>query len=102
MITTIIDDNTKINTIQVAISHSSVLVLGRNVSSKCDIVQTGENYLRINQITIPIQDVEFQLYIPSSIFIANVEGDRTNFLSTFLHYWMSTQDQNRATVVWNK
>ena len=64
-----LNDGTEINIRHIVIEGSSQWVIGRNVTTKCDIVHTNGDYLKISdQVRIPLQNVDMHSYVASYIF----------------------------------
>ena len=58
----------------IVIEGSSQWLIGRNVTSKCDIIRANGKDLNLsNHTTIPPQNIDMDSYVPSYIFL-----DRTN------------------------
>ena len=68
-ITAILDDGTNVNIIHVVIEGSSQWIVGRNVTTKCDVIHTNGKYLKLpDDSRIPLQTVEFHSYMPHETF----------------------------------
>ena len=64
-----LNDGTDINIRHIVIEGSSQWVIGRNVTTKCDIIHTNGDYLKLSdQVRIPLQNVDMHSYVPSHIF----------------------------------
>ena len=100
MISARLNDGTEINIRPTVIAGSSQWLIGRNVTTKCDIIHTNRNYLKLsNQKVVPLQKVDMHSYIPSYIFLNKTNNNSSYFLaklfwttgsigeSTNLHPW---------------
>ena len=64
-----LNDGTNINIRHIFIEGSSQWVIGKNVLTKCDIIHTNGNYLKLSDhVRIPLQNVNILSYVPSYIF----------------------------------
>ena len=80
MISATLEDGTDVYINHIVIEGSSQWTIGRNVTSKCDIIHSNRNYLQLpNHIQIPITDVDFHSFLPHSIFLRGNQQNYSNF-----------------------
>ena len=64
----------------IVIAGSLQWLIGRNVTSKCDLIHTNWNYPKLsNQKVVPLQNVDMHSYIPLYIFLNNTNNKFSNF-----------------------
>ena len=64
-----LNGGTDINVKHIAIEGSLQWVIGRNVTTKCEIFHTYGNYLKVSdQVRIPLRNVDMHSYVLSYIF----------------------------------
>ena len=70
IVTACLDDGTTVNIKHVVIEGSSQSKNGRNLDSKCDIIHTDGNYLKIvDGVRILLENIDLHSYLPFSLFI---------------------------------
>ncbi len=67
-----LSDGSIINIRHIVIEGSSQWVVRRNLTSKCDIVHSNGNYLKLrNNLRMPTEDVHMHSFLPSHLFLTN-------------------------------
>ena len=80
MISARFNDGTEINIRYIVINGSSQWLIGRNVTSKCDIIHTNWSYLKLtNRNVTPPQNFDMHSYVSSYIFLTQPNNDSSNF-----------------------
>ena len=75
-----LSDGPIINIKHIFIEGSLQWVVGRNVTSKFDIVHSNGNYLKLpNNLRIPIKDFHMHLFLPSHLFLADAPNSSSSF-----------------------
>ena len=77
-ITAILADGPNVNITHVIIKGSTQWIVGRNVTTKCNIIHNNSNYLKLpDGSRIPLQTDEFHSYMPHEKF--SKKGDSPLF-----------------------
>ena len=84
MLTANLADGTTVNVRHVVIEGSSQWVIGRIVTSKCDIIHKNGNYLQLpNSVQIPVENVELHSYLSCWLFLSDHRTDGIRFQAKF-------------------
>ncbi len=94
-----LSDGSFINVRDVFIEGSSQWVVGRNVTSKCDVVHSNGNYLKLlNNLKIPIKNVHMHSFLPSRLFMTDTPNSSPTFQAEMFSATADIQEtaSNRA------
>ena len=80
MISARLKDGTSINIWFTVIKESKKWLIGSNVTTKCDIIHSTGNYLKlIDHTKIPLKNVDMHSYVPSYIFLKKARNNCSNY-----------------------
>ena len=82
MISARLNDGTMIHIRHIVIDGSSQWLIGRNVTTKCDVIHSIGNCLKLGDyLKIPLKNVDMYSYVPSFIFLKQTNTSCSNYLS---------------------
>ena len=60
--------------------------IGRNITTKCDIIHSSGNYLKLrDRSKIPLKNVDMHSYVPSHIFLKEPNTSCSNYQATLFY-----------------
>ena len=78
-----LNDGTMVNIRHIFIKGSSQWLIGRNVTSKCDIIHSSFNYLNLSDGSkIPLKNADMHCYVLSQIFLKGTNASCSNYQAT--------------------